>query len=528
MNDWIASGQYDETDGIWTSGMDQEVVDAIKAAGKEFVPIVGADRGGFVEQLLDEEGFAGPRGRGRHQHRRRRRRGRRAGPQAPGRGRRSRPIRRPPSPTPSSSSRSSRPTTTTTAGPRSSRGSSTASIPRGRSASRSTAGPRTPPSRRSPARARATEPDQARTHRGMPARRHPPVLPVARGPMTATITTTDLLLEATGVSKTYGAVVALKSASLAVRPGEVHALMGANGAGKSTLVKILTGAVQPDSGRIAVRGRERTAHSPAEARRGGLVSVYQEPALIPDLDIRSNLRLTETPLEPFRHWLAELGIGEPRPVEHGAARAAGLAPDHRPRPGPRDRARRAHARRDDRGPAREPHRAGPGDRRPPAGRRPLRHLHLPPDDRDRRRLRPGDRPARGRDRRRRRRDRGLRGADRRAHARRDRGRRLRRHRRAPRRVDAAAPTRRRAWRRAGWRTARSCTTSRSSSTRARCSAWSPSRARARTSCSTSWPARSARAAASCSWTARPSRSIIPPTPSAPASSTWRPIAPRRC
>jgi ribose transport system ATP-binding protein len=123
-----------------------------------------------------------------------------------------------------------------------------------------------------------------------------------------TVTVTSLLLEATGITKTYGAVVALKSASLAVRPGEVHALMGANGAGKSTLVKILTGAVNPDAGRIAVRGRERVVHSPAEARRGGLVSVYQEPALIPDLDIRSNLRLTETPVEPFRHWMAELGI----------------------------------------------------------------------------------------------------------------------------------------------------------------------------------------------------------------------------
>ena len=123
-----------------------------------------------------------------------------------------------------------------------------------------------------------------------------------------TLTTTDLLLEATGVSKTYGAVVALKSASLAVRPGEVHALMGANGAGKSTLVKILTGAVFPDAGTIAVRGRERTVHSPGEARRGGLISVYQEPALIPDLDIRQNLRLTDTPLAPFRHWLAELGL----------------------------------------------------------------------------------------------------------------------------------------------------------------------------------------------------------------------------
>jgi ribose transport system ATP-binding protein len=125
-----------------------------------------------------------------------------------------------------------------------------------------------------------------------------------------TVAATDLLLEATGVAKTYGAVVALRSASLAVRPGEVHALMGANGAGKSTLVKILTGAVRPDAGTITVRGRPRVVHSPADARRGGIVSVYQEPALIPDLDIRSNLRLTVTPVEPFRHWLHELGIPE--------------------------------------------------------------------------------------------------------------------------------------------------------------------------------------------------------------------------
>jgi ribose transport system ATP-binding protein len=124
-----------------------------------------------------------------------------------------------------------------------------------------------------------------------------------------TLSTTDLLLEATGVSKAYGAVVALRSASLAVGPGEIHALMGANGAGKSTLVKILTGAVDPDAGTISVHGKQRTVQSPAEARRGGLISVYQESSLIPDLDIRQNLRLTETPLEPFRHWLGELGLG---------------------------------------------------------------------------------------------------------------------------------------------------------------------------------------------------------------------------
>lgn len=125
--------------------------------------------------------------------------------------------------------------------------------------------------------------------------------------MTAS-TTGEYLLEATNVSKRYGAVVALNSASLHVRPGEAHALMGANGAGKSTLIKVLTGAVRPEEGTITLRGKERTSHSPAEARRSGLVSVYQEPALIPDLDISSNLRLTQTPLEPFRHWIDELGL----------------------------------------------------------------------------------------------------------------------------------------------------------------------------------------------------------------------------
>ena len=117
-----------------------------------------------------------------------------------------------------------------------------------------------------------------------------------------------LLLDATDVAKHYGAVIALRSASLAVRPGEVHALMGANGAGKSTLVKILTGGVRPDRGTILVRGKPFVSQSPAEARRGGIVSVYQEPALIPDLDVRANLRLTQSPVEATRHWLAELGL----------------------------------------------------------------------------------------------------------------------------------------------------------------------------------------------------------------------------
>src|SRR4051812_15517346 len=119
---------------------------------------------------------------------------------------------------------------------------------------------------------------------------------------------TELLLEATAVAKHYGAVTALRAASLAVRPGEVHALMGANGAGKSTLVKILTGAIAPDAGTVVIRGKPYVASSPGAARAAGVVSVYQEPSLVPDLDITSNLRLTGTPVEAFRDWLSELGI----------------------------------------------------------------------------------------------------------------------------------------------------------------------------------------------------------------------------
>jgi ribose transport system ATP-binding protein len=118
------------------------------------------------------------------------------------------------------------------------------------------------------------------------------------------------LLDATGVVKTYGAVVALRNASLSVLPGEVHALMGANGAGKSTLIKILTGAIRPTAGRFLIRGQERKVTSPADGRRAGLVPVYQEPSLIPDLDVLQNLRLTQTPVEPFRQWVRELGVPE--------------------------------------------------------------------------------------------------------------------------------------------------------------------------------------------------------------------------
>ncbi|MEM7566820.1 MAG: sugar ABC transporter ATP-binding protein [Pseudomonadota bacterium] len=120
--------------------------------------------------------------------------------------------------------------------------------------------------------------------------------------------TNESVLDATGIAKSYGAVRALTDASLTLRAGEVVALMGANGAGKSTFVKIITGAIRPDQGRVLIRGREARVGSPAEARRSGLVPVYQEPSLIPDLSVADNLRLGDTPPGAFRRWVEELGI----------------------------------------------------------------------------------------------------------------------------------------------------------------------------------------------------------------------------
>jgi ribose transport system ATP-binding protein len=116
------------------------------------------------------------------------------------------------------------------------------------------------------------------------------------------------LLSIRGVAKSFGAVVALRSADLEVRPGEVHALMGANGAGKSTLVKIVTGVYAADSGEMTVDGRPARFRSPADARRAGIVSVYQDPAIVPDLTVAENMRLARVPLDKVKAELRALGL----------------------------------------------------------------------------------------------------------------------------------------------------------------------------------------------------------------------------
>ncbi len=118
------------------------------------------------------------------------------------------------------------------------------------------------------------------------------------------------LLEVRDVAKQFGSVVALRSATLTVSRGEIHALMGANGAGKSTLVKILTGVYSADSGTITLDGAVRTFRSPAEARRAGIVSVYQDPALVPDLTVSQNMRLADVALAKVQSHLNDLGIAD--------------------------------------------------------------------------------------------------------------------------------------------------------------------------------------------------------------------------
>ncbi|HKH91616.1 MAG TPA: sugar ABC transporter ATP-binding protein, partial [Gemmatimonadaceae bacterium] len=101
----------------------------------------------------------------------------------------------------------------------------------------------------------------------------------------------EVVLRATDVTKAYAGVQALKRASLELRAGEVHALVGENGAGKSTLIKILTGAVQPDSGEIVLDGMRLDRLSPASAKQLGIAAIYQQPALFGELTVAENIAL---------------------------------------------------------------------------------------------------------------------------------------------------------------------------------------------------------------------------------------------
>jgi simple sugar transport system ATP-binding protein len=99
------------------------------------------------------------------------------------------------------------------------------------------------------------------------------------------------LLEARGIVRTYGSVVALDGADFDVEAGQVTALIGDNGAGKSTLVKILSGTEQAEDGTITLDGKQVHFSTPADARSAGIETVFQDLALCPHLDPVKNLYL---------------------------------------------------------------------------------------------------------------------------------------------------------------------------------------------------------------------------------------------
>jgi len=99
------------------------------------------------------------------------------------------------------------------------------------------------------------------------------------------------LLHAANISKHYAGVQALRDVSFELRAGEVHALVGENGAGKSTLIKILTGAVEPDSGTLEIGGQIVTENNPVASRKLGIAAIYQQPALFPDLTVAENIAI---------------------------------------------------------------------------------------------------------------------------------------------------------------------------------------------------------------------------------------------
>ena len=140
--------------------------------------------------------------------------------------------------------------------------------------------------------------------------------------MAETVTTPFCRMQ--GISKQYGGISALHEVDFQCERGHIHAILGENGAGKSTLIKILSGVVEPSQGTLMLEGESVRFRRPRDASEHGIVCIFQELSLLPDLSVADNICITDPP----RHWglidqreqdrraralLAQIGCGDVHP-----------------------------------------------------------------------------------------------------------------------------------------------------------------------------------------------------------------------
>ena len=116
----------------------------------------------------------------------------------------------------------------------------------------------------------------------------------------------DIVLEVRGARKSFGFVTALGGVDLALHRGEIIALLGDNGAGKTSLVRAISGVMRLDEGEILLEGQPLTLHSPGDARRAGIETVFQSLAVLDNLDVSSNFLIGRE--ETWPRWLGPLGF----------------------------------------------------------------------------------------------------------------------------------------------------------------------------------------------------------------------------
>lgn len=143
-----------------------------------------------------------------------------------------------------------------------------------------------------------------------------------------------MLLDVQDITKSFGAVQALRGVSLTLQPGRVHAVLGENGAGKSTLMKIISGVYEPSSGTVRVGGEEVRWTAASQARAAGVSTIFQEFILLPNLSVAENLFLGREPRNRLgvidraamnaesRAILDEIGLEIDPEVQTGSLRVA--------------------------------------------------------------------------------------------------------------------------------------------------------------------------------------------------------------